>query len=315
MQTKPPHPSSFILHPLLSHLWLHEPDADTLARAVVELGLPLADPSTTLRASPADLASAYADVFLLNVYPYGTAFTDASGELNGPEAQQVAALYEARGYRPPELQSVGAPDHLGLCLGFLATGQDGLLPHIAGWAPVCCFAVEREPSAPPFYHALALTTRQHLFAMLSEAKPPGAEAFRFVQGDSHNLPSEIFNLQSEDEVRLRDIVRFFLTPAQCGVFLSRARLGQMAKEMGGRLPFGSRFEVAERLFAYAGGGVELFGRLLNGLEAEVEAWATAYRSWAERYPAWRPGAEVWLARTRSAAGRLAEMRRMAAAAP
>ncbi len=298
---------------LLSQLWLHEPDAHTLAGAEVELGLPRAGPATALRASPADLASAYTDVFLLNVYPYGTAFTDASGELNGPEAQRVAALYEARGYRPPELQSVGAPDHLGLCLGFLATGQDSILPYVAGWAPVCCFAVEREPSAHPFYRALALITRQHLFARLGEAKPSGVETLRFAQGDRHDLQSEIYALPSEDEIHLRDIVRYFLTPAQCGVFLSRARLGQMAKEMGGRLPFGSRVEVAERLFAYAGGGVELLGQLLSVLEAEVEVWATAYRSWAEKYPAWRPGADVWLARTKSAAGRLTEMRRMAAA--
>jgi len=323
MKTKPSHPSSFILHPLLSHLWLHEPDAETIARAVVELGLPLADPATTLRASPADLASAYTDVFLLNVYPYGTAFTDPSGELNGPEAQRVAALYEVHGYRPPELKSVGAPDHLGLCLGFLAAGQDGLLPRIADWAPACCLAVEREPSAHSFYRALASTTRQHLFVMLSEAKPPGAEtpsassgqALRFAQGDGDNLQSEIYNLQSEDEVRLRHIVRFFLTPAQCGVFLSRSRLGQMAKDLGGRLPFGSRFEVAEMLFTYAGGGVEQLGQLLNALETEVAAWATAYRDWAEKHPAWRPIAEMWLARTAEAARQLNAMRRMAAAAP
>ena len=326
MKTKPSHPSSFILHPLLSHLWLHEPDAETIARAVVELGLPLADPSTTLRASPADLASAYTDVFLLNVYPYGTAFTDPSGELNGPEAQRVAALYEVHGYRPPELKSVGAPDHLGLCLGFLAAGREGLLPRIADWAPVCCLAVEREPSAHSFYRALASTTRQHLFVRLSEAKPPGAEtpsalpsvagqALRFAQADGDNLQSEIYNLQSEDEVRLRHIVRFFLTPALCGVFLSRSRLGQMAKELGGRLPFGSRFEVAEMLFTYAGGGVEQLGQLLNALETEVAAWATAYRGWAEKHPAWRPIAEMWLARTAEAARQLSAMRQMAAAAP
>jgi hypothetical protein len=130
-----------------------------------------------------------------------------------------------------------------------------------------------------------------------------------------NLQSEIYNLQSKDEVRLRDVVRFFLVPAQCGIFLSRSQLGQRAKELGGRLPFGSRFEVAERLFAYAGGEPEQFGQLLNALEAEVEMWATEYRGWAEKYPVWRPSAELWLARTTEAARRLAEMRRMAAAAP
>jgi TorA maturation chaperone TorD len=146
------HPSSLILHPLLSHLWLHEPDADAITHAVAELGLP---PATT-----DELASAYADVFLLNVYPYGTAFTDPSGELNGPAAQQIAALYEAHGYQPPELNAVGAPDHVGLCLGFLGElGELEIRELSLDWIAVCCLAVERESAAPPFYRALASTTR------------------------------------------------------------------------------------------------------------------------------------------------------------
>ncbi|MBI3362676.1 MAG: molecular chaperone TorD family protein, partial [Chloroflexi bacterium] len=103
----PPSPFS-----LLSSLWLHEPDAETLARARSELDLPVAE--------PADLASAYADLFLLNVFPYGTVFTDPFGELNGPSAQNIAALYDSHGYHPPELSEVGAADHVGLCLGFVA---------------------------------------------------------------------------------------------------------------------------------------------------------------------------------------------------
>jgi hypothetical protein len=52
MKTVPP--SSFIRHPSL-HLWLHEPDDDTIQRAHLELGLPLA--------ASIDLAAAYADHF------------------------------------------------------------------------------------------------------------------------------------------------------------------------------------------------------------------------------------------------------------
>src|SRR3990172_12671037 len=104
------HPSSFILH-TLSSLWLHEPDSVTVARAENELGLPTATPD--------ELAAAYADLFLLNVYPYGTAYTDPDGELNAPSAHKLATLYETQGYCPPELNEVAAPDHLGLCLGFI----------------------------------------------------------------------------------------------------------------------------------------------------------------------------------------------------
>jgi TorA maturation chaperone TorD len=284
---------------LLSHLWLHEPDAETIARAARELGLPDAE--------PVDLASAYTEVFLLNVYPYGTAFTDFFGELNGPEAQRVAALYAAHGYGPPELTSVGAPDHLGLGLGFLAHLNERRLEigdFPLDWAPVCCLAVEREPSAHRFYRALAKLTRETLLSQY------------VIHNTQHETQESAISLQQPDEeLSLRDIVRFFLAPAQCGIFLSRSQLGQMAKELGTRLPFGSRFEVAELLLASAGGEAAQIGQRLNVLEAEVEAWAAEYRTWAEQYPAWRTSAEGWLTRTTAAIRRLTEMRLMVAAAP
>src|SRR3990167_5980494 len=88
---------------LLSCLWLREPDTQTIARAHRELSLPLANPG--------ELAQAYTDVFLLNVPPYGTAYTDEYGELNGERAQAVARQFEAHGYFPDELMQVAAPDH------------------------------------------------------------------------------------------------------------------------------------------------------------------------------------------------------------
>ncbi|MBI3733521.1 MAG: molecular chaperone TorD family protein [Chloroflexi bacterium] len=67
------------LYPLLSCLWLHEPDSTALAEA--RRHEPFANALETDSDQTA-LASAYADLFLLNVYPYGTAYTDEWGELN-----------------------------------------------------------------------------------------------------------------------------------------------------------------------------------------------------------------------------------------
>src|SRR5690606_24258294 len=120
---------------LLARLWLHEPDASVAADVIALLQQPPATPN--------ELAAAYASLFLLNVYPYGTVFTDPSGELNGSGAQYTARLYAAHGYQPPELQTVGAADHLGLYLGFLAHlaehGQSAVsakvLAGLLAWAP------------------------------------------------------------------------------------------------------------------------------------------------------------------------------------
>jgi TorA maturation chaperone TorD len=290
---------------LLARLWLLEPDARMAADAASRLGLPAAEPG--------ELAAAYADLFLLNVYPYGTVFTDPSGELNGRAAQHLAALYAAHGYEPAALGPCGAPDHLGACLGFAAHLRDsqrtshGFGPALLAWAPVCCLAVEREPLANPFYSALAGRTLAWLLSAdneLSAAGEPGVSAA--AAGPlAPGLASD-----ADDEVDLRRLVRFFLAPARCGIYLSRGHLGQMGRGLGLRLPFGSRFEVAEALFQAAGdtGQVE---PLISGLEAEIGLWRGRYAQWAARQPLW-PAAAPWLARASSAIHQLHMMRHDAA---
>ncbi len=270
---------------LLSRLWLHEPNSDSITCAVNDLGLPPAD--------PADLAPAYADLFLLNIFPYGTVFTGDSGEMNGPDAEAVAALFEALGFHPPELNEVGAPDHLGLCLGFLPhlsrreaeAGSEGeaFFNHLLTWAPACCLAVEREPDAPPFYRALAARTCHDL---LAEHAP---------RHSLHPVTVDLPPINLDDELTLRAIVRFCLAPARCGLFLSRARLGHMAKQLGMRLPFGSRFEVAENLFT-AASEPDGLKKLLDILQGQVSVWANDYQTLAQKYPHWQPAAHLWLAR-------------------
>jgi hypothetical protein len=285
---------------IFSHLWLHEPDAATIARASIEFGLPTA--------TPEELAAAYADVFLLNVPPYGTAFTDERGELNGLAAQDAAALFAAHGYQPPELNEVGAPDHVGLYLGFAAQTPGMVSGKWLEWMPICCLAVEREPGAHLFYKALAAKTRE---AVLNKLQTPNIKLQNQLSVVSHQ-PSAITThhlplTTHQPELSLHDLMRFFLTPTQCGVFLSRSRLGQMALALGLRLPFGSRWDVAEWLFQSAGEAEQVNG-LIREIEIEVSAWTAEYKKWAEAYPAWRPVAEAWLARTSAAQSQCAKMR-------
>src|SRR5262245_7179682 len=75
---------------LLSRLWLAEPNAQTLALAA-EVGLPCTD-------DPAAMSAAWTDLFLLNVYPYGSAFTDPAGELNGPSTAWAEERYASADY-------------------------------------------------------------------------------------------------------------------------------------------------------------------------------------------------------------------------
>jgi TorA maturation chaperone TorD len=292
---------------LLSRLWLHEPDAAALDewRAHAASGMPLPAASDL-----GELHAAYAELFLLNVWPYCTVFTDAWGEINTSDARRVAADFEAAGYAPPELSEVGAPDHLGLCLGFLGCAANSpqdthgkFLAQVAAWAPVCCFAAEHDPVAHPFYRALAGWTREAVMAEMQTrlAGYPDAGLNR-RDAETSGLPG--------DEWRLRHIVRFWLTPARCGLFLSRARLGGMGRALGLQLPFGARRDVGAWLFSGAGEGGRLFD-LLAQLRAETGAWADAYDAWAERWPAWHVHARAWRARIDAARRLLDEMERQA----
>lgn len=295
---------------LLAQLWLHEPDLALAARGSSLFGLPPADPG--------ELAFAYADIFLLNVYPYGTVFTDPGGELNGPAAQAMAWRYAHHGYQPPELRAVGAPDHLGLGLGFLGHAanrgmQDAFVEAcgaLLAWAPLACLAAEREPGAHAFYQGLAARTTDTL---LRHAGPFTRAALDWQALDLSDLalgmdPTGV----DQDEVRLRELVGFFLTPAHSGVFLSRGHLGGFARALGLRLPFGGRHDVATALFTAAGQS-ERLEPLLRQLEAEVQAWTAVYRQWATTYPAWTPVAEHWLGRTAGTLRLIATMRRRASA--
>ena len=284
---------------LLSRLWLREPDSLALAAA---RELPSLAPHAD---EPAMMAPAYTDLFLLNVYPYGTAYIDPSGELNGPAAWQAARRYEDRGFRPPELFEVGAPDHVGLCLGYLEHlargGQEDLefSSFLLEWVPVCCLAVEREPSAHPFYRAVAAATRRRLMEDIPESVSRASEP-------EESAPE---STDPEEEVDLSHIVRFLLAPARSGLFLSRARLGQLARAAGMRLPFGSRFDVARMLYQTAGEDGKV-GTVLDLLGAELAVWEAAYRAWAEEHRRWSPLAAKWLHRTGETGRMIGQMRKI-----
>ena len=263
----------------------------------VEAGLPCG--------APVDLAAAWTDLFLLNVYPYGTAFTDITGELNGPAAAAASRRYEVAGYRPPELDGTGAPDHAGLCLGYLAhlaaQGREDppFLAWILDWLPVCALAVERQSFAHPFYRGLAAATRESLFALESGPALASEDLAPVLEERS----------ETDEEVGLSRVVRFLLAPAASGFFLSRSRLGELGLEAGVRLPFGSRFDVARSLFEAAGecGRVE---PVLAALSGEAEAWDAAYAAQVREHPSWRTRAADWRGRLAATRQRLEEMSRI-----
>ncbi|BCX02187.1 MAG: dehydrogenase [Candidatus Roseilinea sp.] len=291
---------------LLAELWLHEPDAATVTQAQRALGLP--------DAKSADLAIAYVDLLLNSVYPYGTSFTDAWGEINTPEAEQMYEWFAQHAFDTDALREVGAPDHIGVCLQFLAHTLDApCIPfntQLLRWAPALCIAVEREPGAHPFYKALAERTRAMLFRLSLPVDRGLLDESRFdvtlpplSHLSSDWLANGFIPLADEDEeqeVRLKDIVRFLLIAERSGMFLSRARLGYLANGLGIRLPFLPRFDLGELLFLSAGEAGRL-DDLIRMLHAEIADWRAAYAGVAQTWPPWSDYAASWQVRLANSA--------------
>jgi TorA maturation chaperone TorD len=313
---------------LLSRLWLQE--ADEAALAGLEAFPGLADLAGQA-ATPAELAVAYTDLFLLNVYPYASVFLDPNGEMNGQRSREFSALYRQAGYEPETLAGAGAPDHLGLALGLWArlppAQQAGVLGrYLLDWAPVLCLAIERQPSAHPFYRALAACTRRALFQAfraedlaaqllplaLDARQPPDS-----VHPDDRDPEDGWVDLPlagPEEETSLSQVVGFLLCPARSGIFLSRARLGLWARRLGMPLAFGERRRLAISLFE-AAGMVDRVAELLECLQAELDAWDAAHIAWAREYSVWGPFAGEWRERIAAARSLLAEAQRTVQADP
>jgi TorA maturation chaperone TorD len=175
---------------LLARLVLREPDAELLARLgeLPVFGGALAETSTPELSQV--LRVEYTRTFLMNVHPYESVYLDESGMLNAPTSAAVLAHYREHGYDPPDLSSSGAPDHLGLELGFMAQLVDRtaaarragngavagalldeqrhfLEAHLARWVPIFGWMLQ-DLAETSFYRSLGQTRESFILGDLQE---------------------------------------------------------------------------------------------------------------------------------------------------
>ena len=173
---------------LLGRLCLAEVDARLLValRETAELGPTLSGDDDPLLAA---LRAEYARLLLFNVVPYESVYVDEQMMLNTAATVAVVEAYREGGYSPAG--QVGAPDHVGLELGFVghlalaeaeaiqrgdAVGAAHwrrlqarfLAAHLGRWAPIWAMALGRL-ARHPFYGALATVVRDFVLAELDTA--------------------------------------------------------------------------------------------------------------------------------------------------
>lgn len=292
----------YALADLIGRQLLAPPTAADVAEAasLPELAAVMAD-------GPEALAIAYEYLFGRNVYPYESIYRDEELMLNTVAAEQVAHFYAECGFTLE--YNVGAPDHIGLELILLArliaTEHTALAQldhalvrwarqrtatflhrHIAAWAPIWVRAVQRIP-AHPFYQTL---TTLLLELLGSELERLAGEQI----SDTTYIPLQPAN-PTADETDLSALIRYLITPAKSGIFLSRADCSMLARQLGFSIPIADRFTMARTLFETAG-QFDQVGELIGMLRALFATELAELHRLSDTQPLWQPLLKPWVAR-------------------
>jgi hypothetical protein len=258
--------------------------------------------------------------------------------LMAPATERVTQLYNQIGWTMPPGTRAGAPDHLGLQMLALAhaqsTAQTGLANqlhagHLALWTPLFIITFNRlQPS--PFYATLAELTLNLLLDTLPadavpagdlfpELPPPpvfrgtGLDEFAPAAPQHDNLtPVPDADLAAPDappteqELRLRDLVKHFLAPRDTGLYLTREDIAGLAQSLGLPKGVGDRYKMLESLLRQAG-EYDLLPDLIKKMAQVVTEQTEVIDSWQSDYPAWQPYANAWQERLDKTHAKLNEL--------
>ncbi len=286
---------------LVGRLLLAPPAAPTWAEVTA-----LPDLAALVGEQPEALAIAYETVFGRNVYPYESLYRDEELMLNTEAASRVAAFYAECAFTPTT--TVGAPDHLGLELIFLArlmatevtasaAGDQALQrwarqraaaflhTHLAVWTPIWASAVQRVADHA-FYRTLAALVIDLIGSELERLAGEYVRATELIP---------LHPVTAAAEIDLAALIQRLITPISAGMFLSRADLSALARALGLSLPIGDRQSMARALFETAG-QFELIDALIRAFDQMMASEMDTLAQLSATYPSWQPLLEPWLIR-------------------
>jgi TorA maturation chaperone TorD len=268
----------------------------------------------------------YARLFVMNVYPYESAYVDPEMMLNTTTTQGVVDAYGAADYMPDLARPVGAPDHIGVELDLmralaereahdLAAGdlpaaksdrtrqRAFLTEHLASWGPVFALSVVRDARLP-LYREIGGFTAEFLLADLDLLAADGPTPVT----EAPSPPAEIASITAETE--LRAIAHGLATPARAGFHLSREELFRLAGQLELPLAPVERWLMIEQLFQSAARYGQL-RTLLTGLVETAERMSATYTEWRRCFPGAALAVEPWEQRARATLTALREMHAVA----
>jgi putative dimethyl sulfoxide reductase chaperone len=288
----------------IGRLFLFEPDANALAQLSRDANF-AATPSD----DPHDLRVEYTRLFTLNIFPYASVFRDPEGFMNTETTARVQAKYDEADFELASDLPVGAPDHFGVELSFVAhlilsgcadAASEFVATELVPWTPIFLHAVEKN-ARHAFYRGLARETRRWL---LEDSNLSAIGEWLDPRGDfDAALP-----VVGDDD--LYSVVGFLISPARSGVFLSKQDLSDIGRHLELPTSFGDRGSMLASLFR-AAGEFDRIGALLISLKAEINIWIERYSSDLHDYPIAEAALRPWLGRATATLHRLQEMERAA----
>jgi TorA maturation chaperone TorD len=259
--------------------------------------------AATLSASLPDLRIEFTRLFTLNVFPYSSIFMDLEAYLNTETTARVEFAYEQAGFEPDPRLAIGAPDHFGVELMFVAhllesgrelAANEFLSGEILSWAIV-------------FLQAVAINAREEFYKVA--AQETGAWLMNEITLPPKPLHLDAVSAPLSDEDDLDAVVTRLLTPARSGIWLSKDDVSSIARDLALPISFGDRALMLKSLFRQAGeyGRTEcLFLRLCE----QTEQWVRYYAQHAHTYPHMVPILKVWMKRADDSLGQLRQMSRI-----
>ena len=284
-----------------ARLFLLEPDADALEALRTDVRF-----AGALAIDPRELRVEFTRLFVMNVFPYASVFLDPEVLLNTETTARVQAKYSAADFEPARDVPIGAPDHFGVELSFVAhllssgrtnAANQFVASEVLSWAPVFLHGVEKN-ARQDFYRILAQQTRHWL---LEEIDSSAWDAF-MQRRTSHAE----FGLRVNEEDDLFSVVSFLVAPAQSGIFLSKEDLSRIGRTLELPMSFGDRGLMLKSLFRSAG-EFDRIEMLLSALQSETKGWIDMYATDSRDNPAADLRLRSWRARAAETLTRLEKM--------
>ena len=257
-----------------------------------------------------EYAAEFQNLFSQEIIPNESIFRDSSGLLGGRITNQVYEIYAQNGF-----QTFANADHIGNELAFLAylCGQETILrktsqhstktaaqsaflrAHLSCWMPALALSLEQ--SGNKFYCEIGRLILAIIDDHLSD--------FMDSNNESCHSDEEINPLNHED-IGLKEIVNYLLSPINCGLYLNRAHIRSMGLRHQLPLGFGNKRQMFLNLFRTSGqyGSTAI---LIAELVATSKWWLEGYQNQINNYPFLKASILPWASKAENTSSLLQEM--------